>query len=64
MHRRWVARRHLSRQNGMRRLVGPQFDRIITGARRLDGDRIAIPGVTLLLAGIPVDMATMLAPIE
>jgi uncharacterized protein Yka (UPF0111/DUF47 family) len=45
-------------------LSDPQFDRIITGARRLDGDRIAIPGVTLLLAGIPVDMATMLAPIE
>ena len=45
-------------------LSDPQFDRIITGARLLDGDRIAIPGVTALLAGIPVDMATMLAPVE
>ena len=45
-------------------LSDPQCDRIITGARLLDGDRIAIPGVTGLLAGIPVDIATMLAPIE
>ncbi|MGO9768748.1 MAG: hypothetical protein ACLPSW_04185, partial [Roseiarcus sp.] len=45
-------------------LSDPQFDRIITGARPLDGVRIAIPGVTALLAGIPVDMATMLAPVE
>ena len=45
-------------------LSDPQFDRIIAGARPLDGDRIAIPGVTALLAGIPVDMATMLAPVE
>jgi len=45
-------------------LSDPQFDRIITGARLLDGDRIAIPGVAGLLAGIPVDMATMLAPVE
>ena len=44
-------------------LSDPQFDRIITGARLLDGDRIAIPGVAGLLAGIPVDMATMLAPV-
>jgi hypothetical protein len=44
-------------------LSDPQFDRIIAGARPLDGDRIAIPGVTALLAGIPVDMATMLAPV-
>ncbi len=45
-------------------LSDPQFDRAITGARLLDGDRIAIPGVAGLLAGIPVDMATMLAPVE
>lgn len=45
-------------------LSDPRFDRIITGARLLDGDRIAIPGVTGLLAGAPVDMTTMLAPVE
>ena len=45
-------------------LSDPQFDRVITGARPLDGDRIAIPGVAGLLAGIPVDLATMLAPVE
>jgi len=45
-------------------LSAPQFDRIITGARLLDGDRLAAPGVTELLADIPVDMATMLAPVE
>jgi len=32
-------------------LSDPQFDRIITGARRLDGDRIAIPGVTPATGG-------------
>jgi len=34
-------------------LSDPQFDRAITGARLLDGDRIAIPGVAGLLAAFP-----------
>ncbi len=45
-------------------LSDPQFDRIVIGARPLDGDRIAIPGVSALLLGVSDDIAAMLAPVE
>ena len=54
----------LQAERGAAGMSDPQFDRLITGAHLLDGDRIAIPGVAGLLAGISVDMAAMLAPVE
>lgn len=45
-------------------LSDPQFDRIVVGARALDQTHMAIPGVSALLAGVPDDIAAMLAPVE
>ena len=45
-------------------LSDPQFDRIVVGARALDQKHMAIPGVSALLAGVPDDIAAMLAPVE
>jgi len=61
MHRPWVGGAIFQAER-MRRLVGPPIRSHYHWGPSLDGDRIAIPGVTLLLAGIPVDYGAMLAP--
>ncbi|MBS0518172.1 MAG: hypothetical protein JSR90_05740 [Proteobacteria bacterium] len=45
-------------------LADPQFDATVSGARVLSGDRFLIPGARDLVAGLSVDLKTMLAPLE
>ena len=45
-------------------LSDPQFDHIVSGARSLGGERLEIPGASLLLSGACDDIAAMLAPVE
>jgi uncharacterized protein Yka (UPF0111/DUF47 family) len=41
-----------------------QFEQTVAGARAIGDGRVAAPGVSVLIAGIPSDIETMLAPIE
>lgn len=45
-------------------LADPRFDATVSGAQALPGSRFRIPGAMALVAGIPADLGTMLAPLE
>lgn len=45
-------------------LAEPQFDKTISAARAVDGNKAFAPGSAALLAGLRTDLAAMIAPIE
>jgi len=45
-------------------LDNAQYDTMVTGARSLSADHVAVPGAKILVEGVAADLAAMLAPLQ